>query len=228
MAFIEGEMPHMGGYFSLTDDRGSPTRIVVVGQERGRGEPTVQLEERTAAVQLRRNPSLRNPHLRATTNALSLMLGVGTDGPGGESILVDGTVRHVLDCFVLTNSTLCSALVKHSTTGQPTTSGRPTPEMKQHCVEHLSAMLDIWEPTILLLQGDSAIATARSALNADLVRGTAIDLQINSTNCRVCPVTHPNSHSSSKPDTLGWIHPTSHYFRETIIPMLREVLNLPS
>jgi uracil-DNA glycosylase len=221
LAFIEGEMPHMGGYFSLVDDKGAPTRVVIVGQERGRGKPIVQMEERTAVVQSKRDPWERNPHLRGTTNALLLMMGLSPGGRDGESTLVDGTTRHVLDCFVLTNSTLCSALLKHRTTGLPTTAGRPTPEMKKRCVEHLRAMLRIWEPTILLLQGDSARMTASDALGTSLVRDSAIDMRINDTSCRVCPVTHPNSHSSSKPDILGWVYPTSHYFRETLTPMLR-------
>lgn len=220
LAFIEGEMPHMGEYFSLVDENDSPTRVVVVGQERGRGKSIVQMEERTAVVQSKRDPWERNPHLRGTTNALLVMMGLSPGGRDGESILVDGSARHVLDCFVLTNSTLCSALVKHRGTGLPTTSGKPTPEMKKRCVEHLQAMLHIWEPTILLLQGDSARVTASDALSTSFVRGSAIDIRINDTNCRVCPVTHPNSHSSSKPDILGWVYPTSHYFRETLTPML--------
>ena len=224
LALIAGEMPHMGEAFSLIDEQGRRTRIVVVGQERGRGEPIVTLAQRTRAIQLRRDPSLRRGHLRGTTHALLLMFGLRADGREGEFISVDGTRAHVLDCFALTNSTLCSALKVNATTGLPTTKGRPTDEMRTACAGHLRAMLAIWEPTVLVLQGVSARKTASDALGTAFVQDAAADVRIGSTHCRVCPVTHPNSHSPKSPDLIGWIHPTSLYFRETLTPMLTPAL----
>src|SRR5437879_3302099 len=37
LVFNEGEMPHVGKHYDLRDEEGQEYRVVVVGQERGRG-----------------------------------------------------------------------------------------------------------------------------------------------------------------------------------------------
>src|SRR5438552_11199151 len=95
LAFIAGEMPHMGQYFSLIDDSGMAHRVVVVGQERGRGEPIISLADRTLSIQRKRDRQYRNPHLSATANALMLSFGLRPDSRDGEHIDVDGKPVHV-------------------------------------------------------------------------------------------------------------------------------------
>jgi hypothetical protein len=130
---ITGEMPSVGPYYSLTDSHGRAVRVVVMGQERGvtkaigaaqgpgqRGDSSVSVCARTRIIQQYRDPRRRNPnsHINGTVCGL-VALFRGTALAGRETIEVEGTQVHVLKAFVLTNSTLCSAVDTETRAGPP-------------------------------------------------------------------------------------------------------------
>ena len=130
-----------------------------------------------------------------------------------EFIDVSGTEVHVLEAFVLTNSTLCSAV--ENATGK----GRATREMKSSCVRHARSMLRILGPTCLLLQGASARSAVEGAFKVRLTVGAPTDIDLDGEKCRVIPVPHPTSH-----EPTNWSNPSRKYFRTTLEPLLRTIL----
>ncbi|HEX5480643.1 MAG TPA: hypothetical protein VFY79_13070 [Dehalococcoidia bacterium] len=216
--FISGEMPSIGRYYSLIDPARRPMRVVVMGQERGvpaggagllrgsRGTQSVTLADRHAAIQRYAVQRQTNSHINGTVCALAVLYG---DPLGrNETIEVDGSRVHVLDAFVLTNSTLCSALDR---TGK----GSATSTMRKRCVEHARPMLDILSPTHLILQGSAARDTAERALGVRFEPGNARPVGLGSGVCRVFAFPHPTSH-----EPTNWSTYSRSYFRSTVAPLL--------
>lgn len=212
-AFIEAEMPHVGDWYSLRAPDGTPVRILVLGQERGRGQPRVSMAARTKDLQIKRDFSLRNPHRRGTVYALVVAL--GGDVRLAEHATVDGERRHVIDMFTLTNATLCSAL-KKKPDGTLTTKGKATPQMRSTCVRHLRAQIDILEPTLLIAQGVNALSSISTIAGRKLSSPSSQLLQLGSHQTRVVALAHPTSHSPT-----NWPSHTTEYFRACVAPLVR-------
>lgn len=220
--FVAGEMPHIGDHYSLVDGDGKPIRIVVMAQERGvskasaesgakgrRGASSVSIADRTKSIQAQRIRGVRRPqsHINGTVFGLMLMLGLDVHGYR-ESIDVDGDAIHVLDAFVLTNSTLCSALDSNG-------KGRATAPMSANCVEHAESMLTILAPTHLVLQGAAARMAVSRALGTNLEVNKSIDITLGGQPVRVISLHHPTSQGAT-----NWSGPNREYFRGTVTKLL--------
>lgn len=160
---LQGQLHHIGTHYDLLRNN-RPWRIVVMGQEYGHGRSAVSLADRhkmiCASGMERRfvvedGFPARNPHMRATTSLLRLLLGrsLGTDY-AGEFIRLAGESVHLFEAFALVNFLLCSAV----TDPEPPTfrggqRGRSTRAMREHCTQHVRAGLEILEPTIVVAQG---------------------------------------------------------------------------
>jgi hypothetical protein len=142
---------------------GRPFRIVVVGQEYGNAPARVGREARTLDIvvltgQQKRFRSdglhrARNQHMRGTTSVLRLLFGRGLgDDHAGEYIQLAGQLVHMFDAFALANFLLCSAI----DSGQGETGskqGRSTRTMQRNCARHFKAVMEILQPTVLVVQG---------------------------------------------------------------------------
>lgn len=222
--FVSGEMPHFGDHYSLIDKGGRPIRIVVMGQERGvpkassssqeegrRGASSVSMEERTKVIQANRPRNFRkaNSHISGTVFGLMAMYKLDVHGYR-ETIDIDGAATHVLDAFVLTNSTLCSAVDAKG-------KGRSTPPMQANCVEHARAMLRILAPTYLVLQGKSAGKTVSQVLGMRLDGGCVADYDFSGQSMRIISLPHPTSQGAT-----NWSGPNREYFRTTASKLLQQ------
>jgi hypothetical protein len=225
--FIPGEMPCMGDYYSLVDENGRPRRIVVMGQERGvaksasaaavgaRGTPAVSVADRSRAIQSYRGSRRATTHINGTVYGLVTALG---EDPytGNETVSVDGHPVHVLDAFVLTNSTLCSAIAKDG-------KGQATSEMKRHCAAHARRMMNIWEPTCLIGQGKAAWQSIESALHVAVKPDQLSAVRIGATNCTVATLYHPTSQRAGARST-NWSSANREYFRKTVVQLLQATI----
>lgn len=218
--FAPGAMLHLGSHFHLDDEEGRTFRIAVVGQERASSESHVSMEMRTKAIMNKANGlSTINPHLRGTRDLLSLLFGAG----GTDSMNIKAEPRaHVLDAFCLTNATLCSA---HKIVGgKVTTKGAPTDTMVSACHDHLKSILQILEPTVLVLQGEHARQSTEQVLSLSLPFDSVIEAAIGNEPVLVCALSHPTSHPSRPGQRhTGWGSANTAYFRETIVPLMNDV-----
>lgn len=211
-AFVEAEMPHVGEFYSLRRANGGALRVVVLGQERGRGRPLVSMTQRTMEVQAKRDFSLRNPHLKGTVYALAVIF--GADPSRTEHVDVDGRLQHVIDLFTLTNATLCSALARRPD-GTLTTKGQASPTMRRRCNTHLRAQLAILEPTVLLVQGRVALDAVNTITRGRLAAPAVEVATFGETQCRVVALAHPTSHAPT-----NWPSHKTEYFRTVVTPLL--------
>lgn len=158
--FLRGQLHHVGHSYDLDVD-GTPYRIVVIGQEFGGGNEFVTLEGRRAeldtckSLRQRGNPHQadvggkpRNQHMTGTTSVLRVLLGLPPAGDQDSEFLDVGLEgrTHVFDMFALVNALLCSR------TSPGSVRGRSTRVMRENCLEHLRASLNILEPTIIVVE----------------------------------------------------------------------------
>lgn len=171
-AFFEGQLHHVGPHYDLAVD-GIPLRVVVVGQEYGKGPARVSVVTRTDMIvhsakerrfRAEHGRAGRKPHLRATTSLLRALFGraPGADYEGEWLQLATGKV-HVFEAFALANFLLCSAVdadfgtdvdgaffTNQKRAGQR---GRATRVMKKNCATHFRRAIEILDPTVIIAQG---------------------------------------------------------------------------
>jgi hypothetical protein len=160
--FFEGQLHHVGRHFDVSVD-GRPFRIAVIGQEYGNGPAGVRMAARYEDVAIRTGlgkrfrkdgiHEARNHHMRGTTSLLRLLFGreIG-DRHEDEFWDVDGQQIHLFDMFALVNFLLCSAIdAEESETGSK--HGRSTPIMQRNCGRHFTRVIEILEPTLVVVQG---------------------------------------------------------------------------
>lgn len=231
--FYAGQLPHVGTHYDLTRN-GAPFRIVVVGQEYGHGPEFVDLNARRtmivdgsgASLRFRRSKDFRarNPHMKGCTNILRLLFGkdLGSDHEG-EFVALDGSPIHLFNCFALVNFLLCSAVPSETTRdeliprgGRP---GRSTPTMQRNCACHFRAVLELLEPTIIVVQGRGVLRWMKAAfdtLSDDMVQ----TVQINNHGCSVLAFTHPSAHGVS-----NWgINDRTSYLLGIVEPTVKRLL----
>ncbi|MEZ0578139.1 hypothetical protein [Nocardioides sp. MH1] len=231
--FRKGIMSHVGRRYDLQRN-GHPLRIVVVGQESGlpkRAEFTERVSLETRYRQTLQVSGLerrfyaddgfpgRNPHMRGTTTALRLLMGVGA-GTDRESEFIEpanGRRFHLFDGFALVNRLLCSTGPKDTSTG------RPTPTMAHNCERHFSATLSILEPTIVVLQGGKVSAWARSTLPLVKERSPHLyESTLGGNRVVVCAFSHP----SARGDQRWGERPDAPYVRDVVEPTIKNALRL--
>jgi len=152
--FHKGQLSHVGRHYDLAIG-GHPLRVVVTGPEYAQAVESVKLEHRYEMIHGRSGLggfSARSTHMRGTTFALRLLLLLrgAINDPDDEWLApAVGDRFHLFDAFALVNALLCSAI------DPATLGGRSTPEMQLNCLRHFVATLDILEPTVVVLQGQS-------------------------------------------------------------------------
>lgn len=160
---LQGQMHHVGRHYDLTLN-GRPFRIAVVGQEYGHGPAGTSLADRHKMIRAfgiqRRFVAedgfpARNPHMRATTSLLRLLLGRGLGSDyAGEFIDLAGKSIHLFEAFALVDFLLCSAVTEpEPPTFRGGQRGRSTRVMREHCAEHVRKALEILKPTVVVAQG---------------------------------------------------------------------------
>lgn len=152
--FYYGQMSHLGRHYDLEVD-GRPMRIVLMGQEYGKGCDCVDLDERYKWLiddYAQWDFNDRSKHMRGVTSTLRLLLGrePGLDKAGEQ--LMDGV--HIFDGFALVNYLLCSAL-KEPRDCSILGGGKcqSNVKMRSNCASHLRATLDILDPTVIVIHG---------------------------------------------------------------------------
>jgi hypothetical protein len=216
--FYEGQAPHLGRYYDLEID-GVERRIVTVGQEYGSGERLVGLDQRTDEISKRGNIPFgeRNPHMRGTTSLLRLLIGrdVGYDKDGESLPVAPGA--SIFDGFAHVNALMCSAIDKWEP-GEGSKRGQANPTMFKNCTRHLTQILTILEPTIIIAQGITDVAwwlsaalsvTQQAGHQTGVLNGISVDF---------FTFAHP-----SAPGYGYWGRsPSSKYLVDTVAPSIRQ------
>ncbi len=151
--FAAGQLSWVGSRYGLVHQSGRTLRILVVPKQTGRGgegHSHVTHAGRSAQVseaKVGRIGGQRTHHMAGTEAALEVLLQAKS---GTRHVRVAGVGRcHVFDCFAMVNATRCSQLKSQGTDGE----GSRT--MYRRCARHLSAAIDLLEPTIIVCQGRS-------------------------------------------------------------------------
>lgn len=145
--FAAGQLSYVGdGYAAKIDGR--PMRILVVPMQVGSDE-VIDMDRRREQILECKNPSRRNPHMRAVVEVLQVLFGLE---PGGVVEKINNN-SHVLEAYAMANSVLCSNL-----------SGSPTDAMLENCREHLSQTIALLKPTIIVTQGNVPRDTFRKVV----------------------------------------------------------------
>lgn len=212
--FAEGQLSHVGDRYDLTiDDR--PFRVLLVGMDTGRPDQHVTLDERREQVYGRAGERFtkRNAHMRGTTLALRSLFGEYDAALVElETLDVNGDLVHLFRAYAMANVRLCSAIDPGST------KSKGTRTMTTNCLRHLRTTLEILEPNVVVLQGQTIragiepLVTERHELdvNHERVRLAGHDVQLVS-------LWHP-----SFPGPRGnWSWPAAPYFTTTVAPALR-------
>jgi len=155
--------------------------------------------------------------MRGTTSALRLLfgLGVGSDYDGEWVYPGTGAPFHIFDGFALVNRLLCFA-------GPPNSrQGRATREMVHNCRRHLTATLDILQPTIAIQQGKSVSKWTDSVMTPGRTYSTNLrEAFLGDHRVLVCSFSHPSARGN-----LRWGDSLSApYLTEVVRPTLLSAL----
>lgn len=150
-SYYEGQLGYIGSHYDLSVD-GTPWRMLFVGMELGGTiAPYSRIDRVTRSADHTRAyvPANRNPHMNGVVLGIRYALGLGAYGDA-EWVEFDGTGEraHVLDCYALMNARLCSATEKPYSNASA-----GTDEMTRRCFRHLQAVMEILEPTLVVIQG---------------------------------------------------------------------------
>jgi len=165
----------------------------------------------------------RNPHMRGTTSALRLLLGIPFGGDHAQEFIEisPGNKVHLYDMFALVNYLLCSAVSEDE--GRR---GKSTSTMRDNCLGHFKAILSILEPNVVVVQGKGYwdwIQRAFKGLSKQ--SDTLYQAKVNQNNVWVAVFAHPsipdNAHnwgvSDQTPYLLGTVVPTINLIRKEIL-----------
>ncbi len=190
---------------------GVPFRVLIVPMETGRTRERVQLTERTEEVQaLIPKPYKKwNPHMRGVGYAQRLAYGIPLAYDDERMWLDTNNGRvHLLDSYAMANLALCSAVLKGKTTSKCTNT------IKNNCLPHLVATMDILEPTLVISQGAKLPEHLNREFNT-LERHTP-NLATCKLNGRVfiwVSLYHP---------TRNWEWLSREYLHDTVVPAITE------
>jgi hypothetical protein len=227
--FYEGQLHHLGRYYDIIEN-GIALRAVVVGQEYGAADSRISIDARYN--QLRRcgcdlrfkktdTHAGRNPHMKGTTSALRLLFG-GNPGADYESEFLDfedGTSCHIFDAFSLVNYLLCAAHAMGSISR-----GDSSRIMKKNCGSHFRAVLEILEPTVIIVQGKGIWHWVRNSFDKlEAIQGELYRGQISGTQSLVASFTHP----SSPRNKHNWgVNEHTSYLLEVVSPTIKQMRSL--
>jgi hypothetical protein len=157
--FYEAQGHAVGPCFDLSTEDGVPFRVLVVPMEAGGGETFCSIRHRTDRVLERGGQSIdeRNSHMKGVTLALRLAFGLPYKDwrglpfmePRDEQVnFTNGRHAHLFECYAMANLLLCSAVADAGSQKSLATS-----IMRQNCIRHLLATIDILQPTLVISQG---------------------------------------------------------------------------
>lgn len=195
--FFPGQLFHVGKQYDAYQGA-SPRRVVIIGQEYGSAHIGQTLSDRYDSIMYSAHAgwSNRNPHMKGTTSTLRSIwnIPVGTDAEG-EYL----HTTHLFDTFALVNSLMCSCVSKHpsSTSGQ----GAASWPMYMNCGNHLRTILEILDPTVIVVQNVSTMASAfkniygiRSPYHViDRRRALSVDIEHNNRKVKCFFFAHPSA-----------------------------------
>nr|WTA64692.1 hypothetical protein OHB51_19380 [Micromonospora sp. NBC_00855] len=216
-AFAAGQLSHVGHHYDLLLD-GVPVRTLVIAMETGRARGGVTLKQRHAEVMQSAGLAFtaRNPHMRGVTSALRLAVG-REPGPdmAGELLYLDGVPSpvHLFDAYAMANMRLCSAMVSG------TTKSLGSPTMSRNCASHMSATIEILQPTLCIVQGVevykslTTMMSDRRQITPHLVRARIVGVET-----LVAAFNHPSAMRLT--DHWGRLTKVPYLF-ETVAPTLR-------
>lgn len=222
--YYEGQLHHLGRFYDLLFDD-LPLRVVIVGQEYGKGPAHVGLERRydmimNSGLKKRFEASggyeARNSHMKGTTNVLRLLFGIplGTDHET-EFLTIGNEHVHLFDAFALVNYLLCSAVPNEGSMR-----GKATRTMKKNCAIHFREVIRILEPSVVIVQGKGFWKTIKTVF--DSVKQEAdyvFHARIGTTETLVAALTHP---SARFPNNWG-INERTPYLLETVAPTIARI-----
>ncbi|WP_157563388.1 hypothetical protein [Micromonospora chokoriensis] len=221
-AFAAGQLSHVGHHYDLVLD-GVPARTLVIAMETGRARGGVTLKQRYAEVMQSAGLAFtaRNPHMRGVTSALRLAAG-REPGPdrAGELLNLDNVSSpvHLFDAYAMANMRLCSAMVSGTTKSL----GNPT--MSRNCAPHMSATIEILQPTLCIVQGVevykslTTMMSDRRQITPHLVRARIAGVET-----LVAAFNHPSAMRLT--DHWGRLTKVPYLF-ETVAPTLRAAQQL--
>jgi hypothetical protein len=224
--FYEGQLHHVGNYYDVMASS-HPYRVMVVGQEYGHGPSHVTLEARQKMILeetgLRKTFNNRNPHMRGTTNVLRLLFDIPL-GTAYESEFVQvesGQKVHLFDMFALVNYLLCSAV-----TEEEGRRGKSTNTMRDNCLKHFSAALDILEPNMIVVQSKGYWNWVKKAFTQVApVTNELFISEIHGEKVAIAVFTHPSTpdkkhnwgRDEKTPYLLETVVPTAYLIRERLL-----------
>lgn len=226
--FFEGQLHHVGKHYDLDVD-GRPLRIAVLAQDYGHGERHVDMARRSEMIEfsasLRFTDRRRNPHMNGTASTLRLLLGREPGRDRGGELLDLGTNAHVFDAFALVNFLMCSAIRPDGKDREHfdsnfTGGGKSdaSPVMRRNCSEYLRPVLEILEPTVLVIQGQGVRSWASKPLGLPEAGSVLSRIVIGRAPVDVFAFDHP-----SAPGKSGWwgSTPDKPYLRDVVAPAIR-------
>lgn len=227
--FHEGQLHHLGRYYDIIEN-GVSLRVVVVGQEYGAADSCISIDARYN--QLRKcghdlrfkktgTHAGRNPHMKGTTSILRVLFGgnLGTDYESEFLHFEDGTSCHMFDAFSLVNYLLCAAHENGSTSR-----GKSSRIMKLNCGSHFRPVLEILEPTVIIVQGKGIWSWVRKTFDKlDAIQGELYRGQISGTQSLVASFTHPSTPTLKH----NWgITEQTPYLQEVVLPTIKQMRSL--
>jgi hypothetical protein len=210
---VTGESPYLGNRFSLTALTGNPVRIVVVGKERGGDESNISMTRRGEIVRgfVRRGEPTK--HLLGTFLAARMILTGDAGQAWKPSVDVSGESVHISECFALVNSVACSCKERASVR-----KASATTEMRRNCSSHLSAMMRILDPTVIVAQGNTAHSVLQSVITGvpEKPLDALLTVDLDHRPILLGSFSHP-----SPPGQKPWWRSDLPYFRDVVAPALR-------
>ena len=223
--FYEGQLHHVGQHFDLEID-GTPTRIIIVGQEYGTGPAQVSLEGRSEMIRASATKGFRgrNPHMQGTTTLLRLLFRRDPgDDDSNEQVLLERPF-HIFEGFALVNYLLCSAIESlrdvrlDLVNFRGAARGLSTRTMRQNCKIHFRKVIEILDPTVIIAQGIGVRRWIGSAFELPFDRGPTDPNGIG--RAHLLTFVHP-----SAPIQICWGRSLrSEYLRQTVVPTVTNLI----
>lgn len=153
--------------------------------------------------------------MKGTTSLLRLLFGtpLGTDYYGEHITVNGGHSIHLFDAFALVNYLMCSALPASGGTR-----GMSTPTMHRNCRQHFRKVLNILEPSVVVVQGRGFWASIQQSFD-HVQRTGAMDApyvlaRLNGRDIPIAVFTHPSARGDYN---WGWNAQTP-YLLNTVVP----------
>lgn len=218
-SYYEGQLGYIGKHYDLSID-GTPFRVLFVGMELGGAiDPPARIDRaartRHHDLAIPTGSLTRNQHMSGVILGLRYALGLGTaDSPAAELIHLEGGPLepvHVLDCYALMNARLCSATVTPRSRSSAGVS-----EMSCNCFAHLRAVVEILQPSLVVIQSRQVWRDLDSLWPGTDVSEPNVELR----KVRAPVETLVAKFSHPRAESYPWQVPQDWYFQEVVRPTL--------